>query len=207
MRVVVQAPLRLGPVLDTVVQVVEDGLQGILEATTPVDSSPPRRGRAGSIHPVHAVGADQGIETLCGLLNSLVEGLAWRVTAFTEDFVLGEEHAVNAAHEAAALAVEVGIDFLLERGLVKVAGADGNTKSDGLLLGFASHILVDRDGRVDAAALTEESADGTPRALGRNQDNVNVRGNVDFGLVLEDGGETVREVEGLWRGQSAFKAL
>jgi hypothetical protein len=104
---------------------------------------------------------------------------------------------VDSAHQATTLTVQVGVDLLLEGGLVHVSGTDGNTEGDGLLLGLAGDILVDGDGRVDTTALAEEGADGAAGALGGNEDNVNVGGDFDLGEVLEDGGETVGEVESL----------
>ena len=83
------------------------------------------------------------------------------MAALTEDFVLGEEHAVDTAHQAATLTVQVGVDLLLEGGLVHVSGTDGNTEGDSLLLGLAGDVLVDGNGGVDTTALTEKSADGT----------------------------------------------
>lgn len=103
------------------------------------------------------------------------------MAALTEDLVLGEEHAVDAAHEAAALAVQVGVDFLLEGGLVEVARADGDAHGDGFLLGLACDVLEDGDGGVDAAALTEEGSDGAAGAFGGDEDDVDVGGDVDFG--------------------------
>jgi hypothetical protein len=104
---------------------------------------------------------------------------------------------VDTAHQAAALAVQVGVDLLLEGGLVEVAGADGDTESDSLLLGLAGDVLEDSNGRVDTAALTEEGADGAAGALGGDEDDVDVGGDLDLGEVLEDGREAVGEVEGL----------
>jgi hypothetical protein len=104
---------------------------------------------------------------------------------------------VDTAHEAATLAVQVGVHFLLECGLVQVSGADRYTESDGLLLSLTGDVLEDGDGRVDAATLTEEGTNGAAGALGRDKDDVDVGGDVDLGEVLEDGRETVREVEGL----------
>lgn len=121
------------------------------------------------------------------------------MAVLTENLVLREEHAVNTTHKAAALAVEVGVDFLLEGGLVEVAGADGNTESHGLFLGFACHVLVDGDGGVDTAAFTEEGAHSAAGALGGHEDDVDVGGHLDFGKVFEDRGEAVGEVEGLER--------
>lgn len=119
------------------------------------------------------------------------------MAALTEDLVLGKEHAVDTSHQATALAVEVRKDLLLEGGFVEVAGTDGDTKGNGLLLGLAGDVLIDGDGGVDAAALTEEGTDGTAGALGGNEDDVHVLGDIDLGEVLEDRRETVGEVEGL----------
>jgi hypothetical protein len=105
---------------------------------------------------------------------------------------------VDTAHQTAALAVEIGVDLLLEGGLVEVAGADGDTEGNSLLLGLASDVLEDGDGGVDAAAFTEQSADRAAGALGRYEDDVNVGGDFDLGQVLEDGREAVGEVEGLF---------
>ena len=104
---------------------------------------------------------------------------------------------MDTAHEAATLTVEVRVDLLLEGGLVEVAGADGDTKSDGLLLSLTSDVLVDGERGVDTTALTEEGSDGSARALGGTEDDVDVAGNLNLGEVLEDGGETVGEVKGL----------
>jgi hypothetical protein len=104
---------------------------------------------------------------------------------------------VDTAHQAAALAVQVRVDLLLEGSLVEVAGADGDTESDSLLLGLAGDVLEDSNGRVDTAALTEEGADGAAGALGGDEDDVDVGGDLDLGEVLEDGREAVGEVEGL----------
>jgi hypothetical protein len=57
--------------------------------------------------------------------------------------------------------------------------------------------LVDGDGGVDSTALAEESSHSSARALRGNEDNVDVLGHIDLSLVLEDGGETVGEVESL----------
>jgi hypothetical protein len=197
LRVVLERALGLAAVLDRGVEVVKDGLEGVLEALAPVDGTTTGGGRAGSVHVVHAVCSDQGIQRLGSLLNGLVESLRWAVATLTENLVLGKEHAVDTTHQATTLTVEVGVDLLLECGLVHVSGADGNTEGDGLLLGLAGDVLKDGDGGVDTTALTEEGADGTARTLGGNEDDVDVGGDVDLGKVLEDGGETVREVESL----------
>jgi hypothetical protein len=126
------------------------------------------------------------------------------VAALTENLVLGEEHAVDTTHQATTLAVQVGVYLLLECGLVHVSGTDADTESDGLLLGLSSNVLEDGDGGVDTTALTEEGADGTAGTLGGNEDDVNVGGDFDLGEVLEDRGETVGEVESLFRVSEFF---
>lgn len=141
--------------------------------------------------------ANQGVQRLRGLLDSLVEGLARGVAALAEDLVLREEHAVDASHQATPLTVKVRVDLLLKGGLVEVAGSDGDAERDRLLLGLARHVLQDSDGAVDAAALAEQRAHGASRALGRDEDHINVGGDIDFGKALEDGREAVGEVEGL----------
>ena len=197
MRVVLERTLGLGTVLNGGVEVIEDRLEGILEALAPVDSTTTSSGRAGGVHVVHAVGTDQGVQRLGSLLDSLVESLRWAVATLTENLVLGKEHAVDSTHQATTLAVEVRVDLLLEGSLVHVSGTDGNTEGNSLLLGLAGNVLVNGNGRVDTTALTEKSADGTAGALGGDEDNVNVLGNLDLGEVLEDGRETVGEVESL----------
>ena len=117
--------------------------------------------------------------------------------ALAENLVLSEEHAVDAAHEAAALAVEIRVDLLLKGGFVEVAGADGDAEGHGFFFGFARHVLEDGDGGGDAAAFAEEGADGAAGTFGGHEDDVDVGGDVDFGEVFEDGGEAVGEVEGL----------
>lgn len=200
LAVVLERSLGLGAILDAVVQAVEDGLQGVLELGGPVNGAAAGRGRAGLEHPVHAVGTNQRVQALGGLLDGLVEGLAGAVAPLTEDLVLGEEHAVDASHQAATLTVQIRVDLLLKGGLVQVAGADGDAESNGLLLSLAGHILVNGEGGVDATALTEEGAHSSARALGRAEDDVNVLGHVHLGEVLEDGREAVGEVQGLQRG-------
>jgi hypothetical protein len=204
LRVVLERTLGLASVLNRGVKVVKDGLEGILEALAPVDGTTTGSSRAGSVHVVHAVGADQGVQRLCSLLDGLVEGLGWAVAALTENLVLSKEHTVDTTHQATTLAVQVGVHLLLECGLVHVSGTDGYTEGDGLLLGLASNVLEDGDGGVDTTALTEEGADGTAGTLGGNEDDVNVGGDFDLGEVLEDGGETVGEVESLFRVSEFF---
>lgn len=185
--VVVEGALGLGAVTDAVVELVEQGLQVVLEAAGPVNGTTAGGGGAGSVHPVHTVSTDEGVQGLGGLLDGLVEGLGGGVATLTENLVLGEEHTVDTTHQAATLTVQVGVDLLLEGGLVQVAGTDGNTNGDGLLLGLAGDVLVDGNGGVDTTALLEQGADGPAGTLGGDQDDVDILGDLDLGEVLEDG--------------------
>jgi hypothetical protein len=197
LRSVLEGAAGLLTGLDGGVEVVEDGLEGVLEAGAPVDGTAAGGGGAGGVHVVHTVGTDQGVEGLGSLLDGLVEGLGGRVTALTENLVLCEEHTVDTAHQATTLTVKVRVDLLLKGGLVHVTSTDGDTEGNSLLLGLTGDILEDGNGSVDTTALLEESADGTAGTLGGTEDDIDVSGDLDLGLVLEDGGETVREVESL----------
>lgn len=95
---------------------------------------------------------------------------------------LSEEHSLDTTHEDTSLSVKVREDLLLEGGLVDVTGTDGDTESDGLLLGLAGDVLVDGDGRVDTSALEEKGSDGSSGTLGGDEDDVNVLGWDDLGL-------------------------
>lgn len=109
------------------------------------------------------------------------------------------ERALSNTHHT-ALAVQIRVDLLLERGLIHIARANGNADGCGLLPGLARDVLPDGDGRVDATALFEERADGATRALGRDEDDVDVRRRYDFGILLVYDGEAMREVERLALG-------
>jgi hypothetical protein len=194
---VVEGALGLSTITCGLVQLLEERLEVGLEALGPVEGTATGGGGAGLVHVVHAVGANQRVERLGGLLNGLVESLAGSVAVLAEDLVLGEEHTVDTAHKAATLAVKVTPDLLLKGGLVEVTGADGDTHGDGLLEGLAGDVLVDGNGAVDATTLLEERADSAARALRGDEDDVDVSGDLDVGAVLEDGRETVGEVEGL----------
>ena len=200
LRVVVERTLGLGTVLDTVVQLVEQGLQVVTEAAGPVDGTTAGGGRASGVHPVHTVATDQRVQRLGSLLDGLVEGLGGGVAALPQNLVLRKEHTVDTTHQATTLTIQVGVDLLLEGGLVEVTGTNGNTHGNGLLLGLAGDVLVDGNGRVDTTTLTEEGTDGTAGALGGHEDDIDILGGLDLGEVLEDGGETVGEVESLALG-------
>ena len=195
--IVLQTARGFSAILHGVIQVVEDGLQGVLEPLGPVDSTTTGRCRASCIHIIHTVCTDQRVEGLCGFLDRLIEGFRRRVATLSEDLVLSKEHAVNATHEAATLAVEVRIDLLLECGLVEIAAPDCYTQSDSLLFSFASHILVDSNGGIDAASLAEQTSDCSTGTLRCDEDDINVRGHFDLCEILEDGREAVGEIESL----------
>src|SRR5262249_53499572 len=84
-----------------------------------------------------------------------------------------------------------------ERRLEQVARADGDAQGEDALAGAARRVLVDGEAGVDATALQEQAADGRARALGGDEDNVDVGRRDDAGLLAVDDAEAVREVEGL----------
>lgn len=104
---------------------------------------------------------------------------------------------MDTPHQAATLTVQVGVHLLLESGLVQVSATNSDTESNCLLLGVAGYVLEDGDGGIDSAALTEKSSNGSTRALGSNEDDIDIGWDIDLGLVLENWGETVGEVKGL----------
>jgi hypothetical protein len=144
--------------------------------------------------------ADEGEEGLGSLLNGLVESLGRRVAVGAEDLVLGKEHALDTTHKDTTLTVKVRVDLLLEGGLVGVTGTDGDGDGASLLHGLAGHVLPDGDRGVDTTALLEEGADGAAGTLGGAEDDVDVLGGLNTGVLVEDEGETVGEVEGLALG-------
>ena len=117
------------------------------------------------------------------------------MTPLSQDLVLCKEHAVDTAHQATTLTVEIGINLLLEGGLIEVTTADGNTKSNSLLLSLTGNILVDSNGRVDTTAFTEEGSDSSARSFRCNQDDIDIRWDLDFCKILEDRREAMREVQ------------
>ena len=195
--VVVEGSLGLGSISNAVVELVEHWLESVLELLAPVNGTTTGGCRASGVHVVHAVATDEWVQTLGSLLNGLVESLAGRVATLTENLVLGKEHAVDTAHEAAALAVQIRVDLLLECRLVQVTTADSDTHSDGLLQSLASYVLEHSDGGVDTTSLTKKRSHGTAGALWSNENDIDVLWHLNASSVLEDGGETVGEVKGL----------
>lgn len=104
---------------------------------------------------------------------------------------------MDTTHQAATLTIQVGVNLLLESRLVQVSTTNSDTKSNCLLLGVASYVLEDSNGGIDSTTLSEKSSNGSTRALRSNEDDINIGWDIDFGLVLEDWGETVGEVKSL----------
>jgi hypothetical protein len=67
--------------------------------------------------------------------------------------------------------------------------------------------LTSKNPYVDTAALLEEGADGPAATLGGDEDDVDVLGRDDLGVLLEHDGEAVGEVEGLALGQVGLDVL
>ena len=106
---------------------------------------------------------------------------------------------MDASHQAATLAVQIGPHFFLEGSLVKVSRTNGHTQSHSFFFGFACDVLVHGEGAVDAAAFLEKRADGSARAFGRDEDHVDIFGDVNVCDIFEDWREAVGEVERLQR--------
>jgi hypothetical protein len=66
--------------------------------------------------------------------------------------------------------------------LVTVSRTDGDSESDGLLLGLSGDVLVNGDGRVDSSSLEEEGSNGSAGTLGGDENDVDVSGGNDTGL-------------------------
>lgn len=79
----------------------------------------------------------------------------------SQDFILRKEHAVDATHKAASLAVQIRIDLFLERRLVEVTRANCYTQSYSFLFRFTSNVLVNGDRRVNTPSLFEQRPDST----------------------------------------------
>ena len=119
------------------------------------------------------------------------------MTTFSQDFILSEEHSLDTTHETSSFTVQVTVDFLLKGRLVEISGTDTDSEGDGFFFGFAGHVLEDGEGRVDASAFFEETADCSAGTFGSNEDDVDVLGGNDTSEILVDDGETVGEVQGL----------
>src|SRR5205807_1119981 len=139
----------------------------------------------------------QRIQALRGLLHGLIEGLRGRMAMFAQHLVLGQPQAVNRAHEHPALPGQVAEDLLLERGFKEIARADGKTACQAAVQCPARRILVDGIAAVDPLALEEEAAYGRSRTFGGYQDNVDVPGWNDTGLIAVGDAEAVRKIKRL----------
>lgn len=194
--VVVERVLGFGIVVDGVVQVVEDGFQGVFEFGGLVDGIVMGGGGVGFEYLVYVVGIDQGVQGLGSFFNGFVEGFVGVVVMFMEDFVLGEEYIVDIIYQVVMFIVEVRVDFFFKGGFVEVVGVDGNIYGDGFFFGFVSYVLEDGEGGVDVMVFMEQVVDSVVGIFGGVEDDVDVGGDIDFGFFFEDGGEIVREVQG-----------
>lgn len=104
---------------------------------------------------------------------------------------------MDTTHQASTLAVQVGVDFLLESCLVEITATNSNTQSLSFLESLSSDVLEDGNGRVDTTTLLEEGSNGSSRALWSNKDNIDVSWNVNLGEVFEYWGESVGEIQSL----------
>ncbi len=121
-----------------------------------------------------------------------------------QQVVLGLHHAGQSPHENPALAGEIADDFAFEGRGEKVPGADPDSERQRFFAGLAREVLEDGKARIDAAAVEEVGAHGAAGALRRHQDDIDVRGRDDTGLVLVDDGEAVREVKRVARLQAGL---
>jgi hypothetical protein len=116
-------------------------------------------------------------------------------------------HLETRATHTTTLSVKVGADLLLESGTVDVTGTDGDSHSLGNLIGLAGDVLVNGVRSVDTATLEEEGTDGTAGTLGSDEDNVNVLGGDNAGLVGVNDRETVSKVKSLALGDEGLNLL
>ena len=132
----------------------------------PVQGAALGGGRAVGVHPVHAVLVDQADQALGQLFDGLVERFAGGVAVLAQHVVLGFHDAGQGAHQDAALAGQVAVDFVLEGGGEQVARADADAEGEAALFGAAGGVLEDGVAGVDAGAGQEVAAHGVPEPLG-----------------------------------------
>ncbi len=161
----------------------------------PVERAALGRGAAVGVHPVHPVLGHQPDQALGQLLDRLVEGLAGAVTVLAQRVVLRLHQTGQGAHQDAALAGQVAVDLVLEGGGEEIAGADGDPDGQRPFLGASGVVLMNGVAGVDATPGQEVPPHAGPRALGRDQDHVEVVGWHHAGLIVVDDGEAVGEVE------------
>ncbi|KAH3660712.1 hypothetical protein OGATHE_005044 [Ogataea polymorpha] len=123
------------------------------------------------------------------------------MAVLSQDLVLSKEHTVDTSHQTSSLTVQVRVDFSLEGGLVNVTRSNGNSQSNGLLLGLTSNVVPDGVRRVDTSALLEKRSHSSTRTLRSSQDHVNVGWWHNVGQLLEDRRESVGEIQGLSLGE------
>src|SRR5579859_1434383 len=168
-----------------------------MEFGCPVERAASRGGRTSLVHPIHPIRTNERVQTLRSLLNSLIKRLRRRMTTFPQNLILSKEHALNTTHKTTPFTIQIRVDFLLKGRLIEISGADGDTESDRLFLGFARDVLEDGKGGVDASAFFKEGADGAAGTFGGDKDYVDVGGGDDTGEILVHDGEPVGEVQSL----------
>ena len=121
-----------------------------------------------------------------------------------ERFVLGGEDALNGAHQRAALARQVGVDFAFEVGFEQVARTYADAQRHHALEGAARGVLEDRIARIESPALQEHAPQRGARTFGGDQDHVHAGRGHDACAFLVGDAEAVREVERLARREVFF---
>jgi hypothetical protein len=119
------------------------------------------------------------------------------MSTLPQDFILSQKHSLDTAHETSSFTIQVTIDFLFKGGLVQVSRADCDTEGNGFFFGLPADILEDGKGGVNPAAFFEEGANSAARALGGNEDNIDVGWGDDTSEVFVDDREAVGEVQSL----------
>jgi len=109
--------------------------------------------------------------------------------------VLGFHDARQRAHQHAAFAGEVAVDFHLERRRKEEARSDGDAQRQRPLHRAAGRILVHGKTGVDAAAVEEIAPDGRSGAFRRDHDHVDEVRRNDARLILVNDGKAVRKVK------------
>jgi hypothetical protein len=100
--------------------------------------------------------------------------LSTKLTIGSQDFILSLEKTLDGSHQDTTLTNEIRVDLLVESGLIHVSRTNTNTKGNSALLSLATDVLENGEGGVDTTTLLEETTDSEARALGGDQDNVNI---------------------------------
>ena len=99
LRVGIDADLCFVTALHTCIELLHDGLNGIMETREPVKCATLGGGGTIGIHPVHTLLSEERHEALCELFYCLVESLGGGVAILAEHFILSQEQALNSTHQ------------------------------------------------------------------------------------------------------------